>query len=245
MRILVHVCCGPCAIAVLEALQQEHHHISAFFYNPNIHPLAEYLRRREGAVHTAALYEVPVVMADTLPEAAQCLAPVPPQFPWPSQEQGQNNVAGGTTPIKNAPLPEEPLSARFPVPPAVNPVPWLRAVHGHVGERCLFCWYSRMECTARYAKAHGFEAITTTLFYSRYQNQEQVQRMAALAAQAHGVNVYYQDFRPLWQRGVDLSKAKGIYRQQYCGCVFSEYERYAKQLHTAVGATSLEGSCKG
>ena len=130
MRILVHVCCGPCAIAVLEALQQEHHHISAFFYNPNIHPLAEYLRRREGAVHTAALYEVPVVMADTLPEAAQCLAPVPPQFPWPSQEQGQNNVAGGTTPIKNAPLPEEPLSARFPVPPAVNPVPWLRAVHG-------------------------------------------------------------------------------------------------------------------
>lgn len=235
MRILVHVCCGPCAIAVLEALQQEGHEITAFFYNPNIHPLAEYLRRREGAVHTTALYDVPIVLADTLPEEAQCLAPVPPRFPWPSREQAEVGTTGTTAGSEEALLPAVTLSARHPVPPAVNPVPWLRTVHGHEGERCLFCWYSRMECTARYAKAHGFEAMTTTLFYSRYQNQEQVQRMAALAAQAYGVHVQYQDFRPLWQRGVDLSKAKGIYRQQYCGCVFSEYERYATQLHTTLG----------
>ncbi len=235
MRILVHVCCGPCAIAVLEALQQEHHEIAAFFYNPNIHPLAEYLRRREGAVQTATLANVPVIMADTLPEEAQHLAPVPPNFPWPSCEQSESGPTDAAAPLADIPLPAVPLSARHPVPPAINPVPWLRAVHGHEGERCLFCWYSRLECTARYAKAHGFEAITTTLFYSRYQNQEQVQRMAALAAQAYGVHVFYQDFRTLWQRGVDLSKAKGIYRQQYCGCVFSEYERYAKQLHTEIG----------
>ncbi|WP_027187403.1 epoxyqueuosine reductase QueH [Desulfovibrio cuneatus] len=240
MPILVHVCCGPCAIAVLEALQQEQHEIAAFFYNPNIHPLAEYLRRREGAMQTAALYDVPVILADTLPEEAQHLALVPPNFPWPSQEQGETDKPSAPAGTALAPLPQVPLSARHPVPPAVNPVPWLRAMHGHEGERCLFCWYSRLEGTARYAKAHGFEAITTTLFYSRYQNQEQVQRMAALAAQAHGVTVYYQDFRPLWQRGVDLSKAKGIYRQQYCGCVFSEYERYAKQLHTEIGNTYLK-----
>ena len=49
-------------------------------------------------------------------------------------------------------------------------------------------------------------------------------------AKEYGIFFYYEDFRVGWQEGIDLSKELGLYRQSYCGCVFSEEERYSRGL---------------
>ena len=71
MRILVHICCGPCGITVLQRLRAQGHELTGLFFNPNIQPLAEYMRRREGAALVAARLDIPLILADSLPEAEQ------------------------------------------------------------------------------------------------------------------------------------------------------------------------------
>ncbi len=79
---------------------------------------------------------------------------------------------------------------------------------------------------AKTAKEKGFDAFSTTLLYSRYQKHEMIKTIASEMAMRYEVDFYYEDFRPLWQKGIELSKAAGMYRQQYCGCIFSERDRY-------------------
>ena len=217
MRLFLHVCCGPCAIAVLEYLVGEGHEVTGFFFNPNIMPLAEYLRRREGAVEVHAKLGLPLVLADTLP--------------WDEQKAlwGPNwGVEGG----------EGLLAERLAsLPPAVHPAGWLRLMHLREYERCGLCWWLRLRATAMMAKKLGFDAMSSTLLYSRYQNHERIQQQSRLLAKAAGLDFFYHDFRGLWQTGIDRSKELGMYRQQYCGCVYSEYERYTKNLKAMLPKT--------
>lgn len=70
MNILLHICCGPCAIAPVHMLRDMGHTVTGFFYNPNIHPLSEYLRRREAAHEAAEKMDLPMIWADlTDPDA--------------------------------------------------------------------------------------------------------------------------------------------------------------------------------
>lgn len=92
--------------------------------------------------------------------------------------------------------------------------------------RCAFCYRVRMRYAARFAKENGYDAFTTTLLVSPYQKHELIKKEAQAAAEEFGVEFYYQDFRSGYQRGVERSLALGLYRQQYCGCVFSERDRY-------------------
>ncbi|MBR6711269.1 MAG: epoxyqueuosine reductase QueH, partial [Selenomonadaceae bacterium] len=85
----------------------------------------------------------------------------------------------------------------------------------------------------RFAAEHGFEAFTSTLFYSIYQQHELMKETSALFAKKYGVGFYYEDFRPGWQEGIDISKELELYRQPYCGCIFSEEERYSKEIRKA------------
>jgi len=93
-------------------------------------------------------------------------------------------------------------------------------------DRCSYCYRSRLEETARLAAEEGFEAFSTTLLYSRYQNHDMIVREGEALADRYGLKFYYQDFRTGWREGIDISKAMGLYRQQYCGCIYSEKERY-------------------
>jgi len=95
--------------------------------------------------------------------------------------------------------------------------------------RCGYCYRSRLEETARLAAEQGFEAFSTTLLYSRYQRHDLIVREGELLAERFGLQFFYQDFRTGWREGIDISKAMGLYRQQYCGCIFSEKERYCAQ----------------
>jgi len=92
--------------------------------------------------------------------------------------------------------------------------------------RCMHCYRLRMEKTACTAKENGFDAFSTTLFISPYQNHELLKEEAQAAADKHGVTLLYRDFRPLFREGRAEARVLGLYMQKYCGCIFSEADRY-------------------
>ncbi len=96
-------------------------------------------------------------------------------------------------------------------------------------DRCLHCYRVRLEKTFEKAVREGFNAVTTTLLYSRYQRHEDIRTTGEELSAAYGVPFLYRDFRKGWQEGIDESKRLNMYRQQYCGCIFSEKERYGKK----------------
>ena len=98
------------------------------------------------------------------------------------------------------------------------------------GGRCRMCYTWRLQETADYAAQNGFDAFTSTLFYSIYQQHDLMRSVAEYFADQYGITFYYEDFRIGWQEGIDMSKAMELYRQSYCGCIFSEEERYSKEL---------------
>ncbi len=107
---------------------------------------------------------------------------------------------------------------------------FLRKVVFHEAGRCSLCYDMRLEKTAQRAAEIGADAFTTTLLYSKYQNHDLLVKKCEKFAQLHDVDFYYQDFRIGWQEGIDASIAMDLYRQPYCGCIYSEQERYDKKL---------------
>ena len=81
---------------------------------------------------------------------------------------------------------------------------------------------------ARQAQEGGFDSFTSSLFISPYQNHELMREVAEMAAKEYGVEFLYRDFRPYFRAGQDKARELGMYMQKYCGCVFSEQERYLK-----------------
>lgn len=176
MKVLLHTCCANCTIVPLKRLREAGFQLSGFFYNPNIHPYQEYLRRK-----------------DTLETYAR--------------------GAGLDMMYANEYDLEE----------------FLRGVAFREHERCRYCYHARLEAAAQMAKREGFDAFTTTLLYSRHQNHLLIKEMGENLGERISVPFYYEDFRKWWQEGVNESKALGLYRQQYCGCIYSEKERYLRR----------------
>lgn len=175
--ILLHVCCGPCALVPVCVLREEGFDVVGLFYNPNIHGVAEYLRRREAMEAAAARLELDVRYLDA----------------------------------------------------EYAPKLFFQAV-AHKEERCPECYRLRLERTFAYAREHGIQAVTTTLLYSRYQNHAAIQAQGRTLREQTGIGFHGRDFRPGWREGIDLSKQWGLYRQTYCGCLYSELERHEKKL---------------
>lgn len=173
-KILMHVCCGPCSIYPLDYLRGEGHNVHGYFFNPNIHPYTEYIRRKETLDAFAEKENWPVIFAE-----------------------------------------EYPLEEYF------------RHVAYREGQRCRFCYAMRLLQAVRVAKRGKFDAFTTSLLVSPFQKHELIREVAEDLADRYDVPFYYVDFRKGFKEGVEKSKLLGMYRQQYCGCVFSEKERYA------------------
>lgn len=96
-------------------------------------------------------------------------------------------------------------------------------------DRCLFCYRTRLERTAEKAKEEGFSAFSTTLLISPYQRHEVLRSTGEELGKKYGVEFLYRDFRPGFRQSQEMAKAMGLYRQGYCGCIFSEMECYRKQ----------------
>lgn len=95
------------------------------------------------------------------------------------------------------------------------------------GERCFACFRLRLERAARYAKENGFDFFTTTLTISPLKNAQKLNEIGEEAGEKSGVRHLPSDFKKKngYKRSVELSKVYGLYRQDYCGCVFSKRER--------------------
>lgn len=175
-RILLHICCGPCAIAPVLHLREAGYAVTGLYYNPNIQPAMEYLRRRDTLAALAARLDFEVLY--------------------------------------------EPY----------DPLPHLRQSAAAPDSRCPPCWRMRLAHTAARAAALGFDTMSSTLLYSRYQDNDAIRLLGFDQAARHKVRFLYRDFRVYWDEGVELSKKWELYRQPYCGCVLSELDRYAKKL---------------
>ena len=98
---------------------------------------------------------------------------------------------------------------------------------GEGGERCFACFRLRLERAARYAKENGFDFFTTTLTISPLKNAQKLNEIGEAVGEKFGVRHLPSDFKKKngYKRSVELSKVYGLYRQDYCGCVFSKRER--------------------
>lgn len=177
MKVVLHVCCGPCTTYPLQVLREEGIAVHGFFHNPNIHPFREF-RKRLGAMRR---------LAETRKMKVEYRA-----------DYGLKE--------------------------------FLREVVFKEEQRCGICYAMRLQATVAYAKEIGADAFSTTLLYSRYQKHALIRSTAETLAAQSGVPFYYQDFRKGWQQGIDMAIEAELYRQSYCGCIYSEQERYDKKM---------------
>lgn len=184
MRLLLHICCAPCSVACIEKLRGEGIEPTGFWYNPNIHGVKEYRRRKNTLIDYARSIHLRLLIEN---------------------EYGLRRF------IDN--------------------------VYPHYESRCAFCYTCRLEETARYAAENDYDSFSTTLLISPYQKHEMIQAVAGKMAEKYGVRFVYRDFRPYFREGQEKAKELGLYRQQYCGCIFSEEERY---LENKIGKVSFQ-----
>ncbi len=115
------------------------------------------------------------------------------------------------------------------IAPDYNLEAFLRNIAFRESERCRFCYHDRLRSAAIVASRGKFDAFSTTLLYSKFQKHDTIRWVAESVANEVGVPFYYRDFRAGWKEGVTRSKELGMYRQQYCGCIYSERERYLER----------------
>ena len=100
-----------------------------------------------------------------------------------------------------------------------------------IPNRCTnYCYKKRLTETVRYAAKKGYEAFTTTLLVSPYQKHEELKQVCEDLARLSGVEFLYRDFRVGFRKGQTEARKLGKKKKKYCGCIFSEEERYSKQI---------------
>ena len=106
-------------------------------------------------------------------------------------------------------------------------IEYFRRVVGHESRRCQHCFNLRLSKTARTALENGFSAFTTTLLISPQQKHDIIRETGERIADEQGLEFLYADLRKRYSDSRHLTKPLNLYRQQYCGCIYSEWERYA------------------
>ncbi len=181
-RVLLHICCGPCSLYPVQDLRRQGYEVVGIFYNPNIHPLQEYLRRRHGALEAADHLGLKMI--------------------WKDDEY--------------------------------DPGTYLRQVAFREPKRCFLCYQMRLERTMSIAGRGNFDFFSTTLLYSIHQQHQEIVHLGRDMAGNKTLQFLDRDFRPGWKAGIEQSLELRIYRQQYCGCLYSEVERFSSELKALV-----------
>lgn len=101
------------------------------------------------------------------------------------------------------------------------------------GERCFRCYELRLRESAEYAKENGFDYFTTTLSISPYKNAEKLNSIGSSLSEEYGVKYLYSDFKKKngYKRSIELSQTYNLYRQDYCGCIYSEAEMKRRKMN--------------
>jgi predicted adenine nucleotide alpha hydrolase (AANH) superfamily ATPase len=181
--LLLHSCCAPCSSYVLEYLSK-YFKITIFYYNPNIYPEEEYLRRvkeqQDLIKEIDHKYEIKFIEgiydSNKFYEIAKG---------FEGQKEG--------------------------------------------GERCFRCYELRLNEAAKIAKDKGYDYFTTTLSISPYKNASKLNEIGEKLAKQYEIKYLYSDFKKKngYKRSIELSNKHNLYRQDYCGCIFSKREREA------------------
>lgn len=174
-KILMHVCCGPCAEWPVAALRAEGFEVDAYFYNPNIHPQAELDKRLMNMRRMAELHHVKLFEDNQSREEH-----------WRAMKQLKKSA------------------------------------------QCRVCYAMRLGQAARFAKANGYKYLTTSLQVSPYQDQHIIKDIATKACLYNGIEFIERDFSKAYRAGQEMAKSDDLYRQKYCGCIYSLNESHPK-----------------
>ncbi|AII59286.1 hypothetical protein X793_02700 [Dehalococcoides mccartyi CG4] len=112
--------------------------------------------------------------------------------------------------------------------PSYQMAEYFKNVSANVDGRCRICFDMRLGQTAAYAAGHGYEYFSSSLFISPHQKHQDAVCSAKALATEMGVRFAYADLRKRYSDSRHITKPLDLYRQQYCGCVYSEYERFGK-----------------
>jgi len=213
MKLLLHTCCAPCSVYCIKTLRKEGIEPTLFWYNPNIHPYSEYKARRDCLKDYAAAQDVKLILEDEygLDEfVCNVLKDVEAQSTDPAQS------TDSTRPTDQV-QPTDPAQSTDPT----QPTDFERAMLN----RCQnYCYPKRLRKVFEYAKANGYDTVSTTLLYSIYQQHDIIKDLMESLSREFGIDFLYRDFREGWREGQDEARSAGLYMQKYCGCVFSEEE---------------------
>jgi predicted adenine nucleotide alpha hydrolase (AANH) superfamily ATPase len=173
-RMLVHICCAPDALYVMDLLGKDYD-VSGFFYNPNIHPQEEYDLRLEETRKVAAALGFEIIEG-------------------PYDDSRWHNI---TAKFKNEP---------------------------EKGRRCDVCYALRLEKTAKKGAELRFDAFTTVMSLSPWKKADVMNKIGKMFGQRFHISFLEADFKKKdgFKKSIELSKQHKLYRQDYCGCVYSQ-----------------------
>lgn len=198
MKLLLHACCGPCALEPVRILQEAGHELTIAYLSSNISPKGEYLRRRDELATWAAEASLPIIEGVYNPALWEATA-------------GHKGAAA--------------LKAAQGDILQCATTPTLREA------RCRACYRLRFEEAANIAAVQNFDGIGTTLSVSPYQHTTIIAEELQRAAEQTGLVALFEDYRPYYNEATRRSQDRGMYRQNYCGCSFSNAEAAAEREH--------------
>lgn len=178
-KLLLHACCGPCSSYVIEYLSN-YFDITIYYYNPNIYPEDEYLRRLNELIKFIKKFNDKITVIEEKYNTKE----------YYDKIKGLENL-------------------------------------GERSKRCYNCYKFRMDKAAIYAKHNNYDYFTTTLSISPYKNAEWLNEIGKNLETKYNINYLYADFKKKngYKRSLELSKEYKLYRQEYCGCVYSYQEK--------------------
>jgi len=177
-KLLLHSCCGPCSSYVISYLTN-YFDITILYYNPNIYPYDEYLKRKQEQIKL--INEI---------DCSNNLDIMDCDY---DNDLYEKCIIG----LENEP---------------------------ERGNRCMVCYNLRMEKTAKMAKEYNYDYFCTTLSVSPYKNSEWINKIGEKLQNKYNINWLYSDFKKKdgYKQSILLSKKYNLYRQDYCGCIYSK-----------------------
>ena len=180
-NILLHSCCAPCSSHVISVLSP-HFDITILYYNPNIEPYKEYLKRKEEEIRFIGEYP-----ASNKLDIIDC----------DYDNDKFHEVVKGLEDLREG------------------------------GNRCFICYELRLDKTAKTAKELGYDYFATTLSVSPYKNSKKLNEIGLKLSDEYDVKYLISDFKKKngYKHSIELSKEYNLYRQDYCGCIYSRKDR--------------------
>ncbi len=209
-KLFLHSCCAPCSSYVLEYLRS-FFRITVFYFNPNITEEAEYQKR--AAEQKRLIAEMNALFSEENPPAA-------------GANEGKGGVTGAAGRPETGGYPIEVAEGDYCRELFFERVKGLEKCR-EGGERCFVCYELRLAETARRAREAGVDYFTTTLTISPLKNAAKINEIGERLSGQYGVAFLPSDFKKKdgYKRSIELSREYDLYRQDYCGCVFSRQER--------------------